>query len=73
MPSSSWPGRLVPVDDAAAREWGRLAARGRLERRELPVIDGLLLATARVHGLTRVTRNERDCADCGVPIHDPWS
>jgi len=66
-------GRLVPVDDSAAREWGRVAARGRLEGRELPVIDGLLLAAARVHGLTLVTRNERDCADRGVPIHNPWS
>src|SRR6185437_72206 len=55
-------GRLLPVDEAVAREWGRLSAEGRASGRELPSIDGLLLATARVHDLTLVTRNERDCA-----------
>lgn len=65
-------GRVLPVDEAVAREWGRLAAEGRLAGRELPIIDGLLLATAAVRGLVFVTRNERDCADRGVPILDPW-
>jgi predicted nucleic acid-binding protein len=64
--------RLLPVSAEAAAEWGRLAAEGRKGGRELPVIDGLLLATAAVHGLTLVTRNERDCAGRGVPILNPW-
>ena len=33
----------------------------------------LLLATAGVHDLTFVTRNERDCAGRGVPIFNPWA
>jgi len=64
--------RVLPIDDAVARAWGRLAAAGRQHGRELPVIDGLLLATASVHGLTFVTRNEGDCADRGVPVLNPW-
>ncbi|HEX5723847.1 MAG TPA: type II toxin-antitoxin system VapC family toxin [Longimicrobiaceae bacterium] len=66
-------GRVFPVDGQVALEWGRLAAEGRTAGRELPVIDGLLLATAAVHGLTLVTRNERDCAGRGVPVFNPWS
>jgi predicted nucleic acid-binding protein len=66
-------GRVLAVDEAVALAWGRLAAEARLAGRELPVIDGLLLATADVHSLTLVTRNERDCRDRGVPILNPWS
>jgi len=66
-------GRILPVDEAVARAWGRLAAEGGRGGRPLPVIDGLLLATASVHDLTLVTRNERDCAERGVPVHNPWS
>jgi predicted nucleic acid-binding protein len=65
-------GRLLPVDEPVALEWGRLAAEGRVAGRELPVVDGLLLGTCAAHGLTLVTRNERDCKDRGVPILNPW-
>ncbi|MDT8369765.1 MAG: type II toxin-antitoxin system VapC family toxin [Longimicrobiales bacterium] len=65
-------GRLLPVDDRVAFEWGRLAAEGRRIGRPLPVIDGLMLATAVAHDLTLATRNIRDCGDRGVPVFDPW-
>jgi toxin FitB len=64
--------RILPVDDRVARHWGRLSADGQKAGRPLPVIDGLLLATAAAHSLTFVTRNARDCADRGVPILNPW-
>ena len=66
-------GRLLPVDDAVAMAWGRLAATGPAARRPLPAIEGLLLATAQVHGLTFVTRNAAGCAGRGVPVLDPWT
>ena len=66
-------GRLLTVDDATAREWGRMSAEGRSAGRELPTIDGLLLATAKVHDFIFVTRNESDCADRGVTIVNPWA
>ncbi len=65
-------GRVLPVDDRVASAWGRLAATARHARRELPVIDGLLLATAQANGLIFVTRNVKDCGDRGVPIYNPW-
>jgi len=64
--------RVLPIDAAVAMAWGNLAADGQRRGRALPVIDGLLLATAHAHDLTLVTRNTRDCADRGVPVLDPW-
>ena len=60
--------RVLPVDAATADEWGRLDARG-----SLPVIDGLLAATARVHDLTLVTRNVKDVVRTGVDVLDPFT
>jgi predicted nucleic acid-binding protein len=70
--SRQFTGRVLPVDGEVALEWGRLAAEGRKAGRELPVVDGLLLATCAAHGLTLVTRNERDCGNRGVQILNPW-
>jgi toxin FitB len=38
----------------------------------LPVIDGLLAATAKVHGLTLATRNAKDVARTGVELVNPF-
>jgi predicted nucleic acid-binding protein len=65
-------GRVLPVDAAVTAVWARLGAAGRLAGRPLPDVDGLLLATAQVYGLTLVTRNTRHCGDRGVPTLDPW-
>lgn len=59
--------RVLPITEAIAIEWGRLNARA-----TLPVIDGLMAATARVHGLTVVTRNAVDFHRSGVPVLDPF-
>lgn len=66
-------GRVLQVDANVAMAWGGLSAEGRRLGRELPVIDGLLLATAARHGLTLVTRNESDCRERGVPVLNPWT
>jgi predicted nucleic acid-binding protein len=66
-------GRMLAFDDAVAHEWGRLIAAARRMGRELPVIDGLLLATAAVHKLILATRNEDDCAGRGIPVYNPWT
>jgi toxin FitB len=59
--------RILPVTREVAEEWGRLSS-----RKAIPSIDGLLAATARVHGLTLVTRNVRQLAAVGVPLLDPF-
>jgi predicted nucleic acid-binding protein len=60
--------RLLPVDTDVAEAWGTLSA-----LRSLPVVDALLVATARIHGLTLVTRNVKDIAGLGVAVIDPWA
>lgn len=64
----SYSDRLLPVTQEVAEEWGRMSVPD-----PLPAIDGLLAATARVHGLTLVTRNVTDLARTGVPLLDPFS
>lgn len=63
-------GRILPVDRAIAEEWGRMDVPDRL-----PVVDGLLAATAKVLGLTLATRNvgdvERTGARCVNPFESP--
>jgi predicted nucleic acid-binding protein len=66
-------GRILPVDEEVAAEWGRMLAEAKSKRRDCPSVDALLLATAGVHDLTFVTRNERHCAGRGVPIFNPWA
>jgi len=65
--------RVLPVDLSTARHWGRLDAEGLDVGRPLPVIDGLMLATAARHDLIFVTRNVRDCAQRGIPVFDPFT
>ena len=65
-------GRILPVDEAVADRWGRLAAKASASNLPLPVIDGLLAATALHHNLTFVTRNTKDVAATGVPVFSPW-
>ena len=64
-------GRILPIDQAVADRWGRLAGQA-APKSLLPVIDGLLAATALHHNLTLVTRNTKDVAAAGVPLFNPW-
>jgi predicted nucleic acid-binding protein len=66
-------GRILSIDEGVADRWGRLTARAETGGRRLPVIDGLLAATALHHNLTLVTRNTKDVAATGVPVFNPWS
>lgn len=64
--------RILAVDRAVAERWGRLSAQAGTKS-PLPVIDGLLAATALHHNLTLVTRNTKDVIGTGVPIFNPWT
>lgn len=59
--------RLLPVDAQVAELWGRLNVPD-----PISAVDGLLAATAIVHGLTLVTRNVKDVARTGVNLHNPF-
>lgn len=64
---ASYADRLLPVSAAVADTWGRLSS-----VRPLPMADGIMLATAKVHGLTLVSREAPSLANLGVPTLSPW-
>ena len=59
--------RTLPVTAAVAEAWGRLRA-----QTPLPPANGLLAATALVHGLILVTREAESLGRTGIPVLDPW-
>jgi predicted nucleic acid-binding protein len=65
--------RLLPVTLDIARAWGEINADALRRGAPLPAIDSLIATTARVHGLTVVTRNVRDFERCGASVVNPWS
>lgn len=62
-------GNVLPVDDDVAKALGRIAAKCRLRGAGVSVPDGLIAATAEVHGLTLVTLNRKDFEPTDVDIH----
>lgn len=59
---------VIPMDAACFREWARLMAGKSAEFIE----DAMIAATARVHGLQVVTRNERDFQQFQVGSFNPF-
>jgi toxin FitB len=64
--------RMLPVDRSVAHRWGVLRAQAEVKGRPLPVVDGLLAATALEHGLTVVSRNVEDFPSVGLLVVNPW-
>ena len=64
----AFAGRILVVDTAVALRSARLHVPDLR-----PVRDGLIAATALVHGMTVVTRNVADFEPTGVPLLNPWS
>ena len=59
--------RILPVDRLIADDWGRLSL-----TRSLPVVDALMVATARVYDLVFVTRNVKHATGLGVSTLNPF-
>ena len=60
--------RILAVDLEIAEAWGRLNVPD-----PLPAVDGLLAATAKVHGLALATRNVKDVERTGLEVVNPFS
>lgn len=60
--------RIVPITARVAEAWGRLNVPD-----PVPVVDGLMAATALVHGWILVTHNVGDVASTGVRLLDPFA
>lgn len=65
----SWFGsRVHEIDRRVTSIWARMA-----RHTDRAAIDALVGATARMHGLTVVTRNVRDFDGLGVAVLNPWT
>jgi predicted nucleic acid-binding protein len=60
--------QVLPMDAACFREYARLLH----GRSNTLAEDAMIAATARVHGLTVATRNERDFGHLGVSVVNPF-
>jgi toxin FitB len=58
---------MLPIDRAITDEWGAMSA-----KLPIPVIDGLLAATAKVRGLILVTRNDAQVTELGAQVLNPF-
>lgn len=63
----AFAGRILPVDAAVALRCAALHVPD-----PQPERDALIAATALVHGMTVVTRNQADFRAMGVGLVDPW-
>ncbi|MHB8455604.1 MAG: PIN domain-containing protein [Acidiferrobacterales bacterium] len=61
-------GRILPVSIEVASSWGVFSGR---HKQTLPVVDGLIAATARVHDIAVVTRNVADFRRFDVSVVNP--
>lgn len=59
--------RILPVTLSIARTWGTLSA-----PTPIPTVDGLLAATAHVHGLVLATRNVTDIHSLDIEWVNPF-
>jgi predicted nucleic acid-binding protein len=60
--------QVLPMDAPCFREWARLMN----GKSDTLAEDAMIAATARVHGLTVATRNERDFKALGVALLNPF-
>jgi predicted nucleic acid-binding protein len=71
--STRFAGRLLSIDAAVADYWGQIAGDAQRQGTPVPVIDGLLAATAMHHHLTMVTRNVQDyLLHHHIQAFNPW-
>lgn len=64
----AFAGRILPIDMAVAQRSAKLHVPD-----PRPARDGLIAATALVHGMTVVTRNLADFEASGVRLLNPWT
>ena len=66
-------GRILPVDEDVALEWGMFCGASERKGLSLPAIDSLLAVSCVVHNLVIVTRNDKDFECYPIKRVNPWS
>lgn len=65
--------RILGVDRAIADRWGALTGEAKRRGQVVPVVDGILAATALHYNLTVVSRNANNFARAQVAVLNPWA
>jgi predicted nucleic acid-binding protein len=74
-----WFGALVqtieclPWDAAISRRWAELVVDLKQKGKTMPLLDGMIAATALQHDLIIATRNTRDFKKAGLKVFDPFA
>lgn len=63
----------LPWDAATGRRWAKLVVDLRRRGKTMPLLDGMIAATALQHDLTIATRNTRDFRKAGLKVFDPFA
>ena len=64
--------KILSVDENISLRWGAMTAKLEKQGRTVPVVDLLIASTALEHSMTVVTRNDKDFADTGVIVVNPF-
>jgi predicted nucleic acid-binding protein len=70
---NSFGNRTLPITAEILIDWIGLSRRLRKKGNTRDPADLLIVATARVHNLTLVSRNARHFVGTGVVVYDPWN
>jgi toxin FitB len=63
----------LPWDATISRRWAQLVVEVRQRGETMPMLDGMIAATALQHDLTIATRNTRDFVRAGAKVLDPFA
>lgn len=63
----------LPWDAAVSRQWAKLVVALKRKGTPVPLLDGMIAATALEHGLSVVTRNVNDFKPTGVKVVNPFA
>lgn len=62
----------IPWDSTVSQRWAALVVELKRKGKTVPLLDGMIAATALQHGLTVATRNTRDFQKTGVKTFNPF-
>jgi predicted nucleic acid-binding protein len=63
----------LPWDATISRRWAKLVVDLRQKGKTMPLLDGMIAATALQHDLTIATRNTGDFRKAGLKVFDPFA
>lgn len=69
---SGLAGRILPFDEAAAREYGAIVASRESRGRPITQADAQIAAVCLSTGASLATLNTRDFRDLGLTLINPW-